>query len=158
MSNFSKGKHAKFISDRSGMEFPYTEMVREWNGSRVHTSEFEPKQPQLQPRAHGADPEGLQNAKPARKEFPTQEFLSNMLPSNPISTTANSSTISISEPSNKRAVSDIIELRNVDGSPGGLAFTVYENSFIISSVTTNSFTFNLNTTTAITEDAGGAVV
>ena len=46
MSNFAKGKHAKFISDRSGMEFPYKEMVTEWNGSKVHISEFEPKQPQ----------------------------------------------------------------------------------------------------------------
>jgi hypothetical protein len=79
MSNFSKGKHAQFISDRSGMAFPYKEMVREWNGSRVHVSEFEPKQPQLEPRAHGADPEGLQNAKPARTEFPTADFL----PTNP---------------------------------------------------------------------------
>ena len=47
MSNLARGKHAKFISDRSGMEFPYTEMVKEWNGSSVHISEFEPKQPQL---------------------------------------------------------------------------------------------------------------
>ena len=44
----SNGKYAQFISDRSGMAFPYKEMVVEWNGSRfVHTSEFEPKQPQL---------------------------------------------------------------------------------------------------------------
>jgi hypothetical protein len=27
--------------------FPYKEMVTEWNGSRVHVSEYEPKQPQL---------------------------------------------------------------------------------------------------------------
>ena len=54
----SSGKYAKFISDRSGMEFPYSEMAIEWNGSRVHISEFEPKQPQLQPRAHAADPQG----------------------------------------------------------------------------------------------------
>ena len=85
MSNFSKGKYAQFISDRSGQAFPYKEMVREWNGSRVHISEFEPKQPQLEPRAHGADPEGLQNAKPARTEFPTQEFL----PHNPFVTASN---------------------------------------------------------------------
>ena len=26
---FVKGKHAKAISDRSGMEFPYNEMVKE---------------------------------------------------------------------------------------------------------------------------------
>jgi hypothetical protein len=154
MSNFAKGKHSKFISDRSGMEFPYSEMVREWNGARVHVSEFEPKQPQLEPKPHGADPQGLPNARPDR----TEPAVASMLPSNPISTTANSSTISISEPNNGRAVSDIIELRNVDGSPGGLAFTVYETSFIISSVTTNTFTFNLNTTAAITENAGGAVV
>ena len=37
----SSGKYAKFISDRSGMEFPYSEMVIEWNGSRVHISEFD---------------------------------------------------------------------------------------------------------------------
>jgi hypothetical protein len=29
------GKYSKFISDRSGMEFPYKEMVIEWNGARV---------------------------------------------------------------------------------------------------------------------------
>jgi hypothetical protein len=43
------------ISDRSGMQFPYNEMVREWNGSIVHYSEFEAKQPQLNPPHHKAD-------------------------------------------------------------------------------------------------------
>ena len=42
------GKHAKAISDRSGMEFPYNEMVTEWNGSVVHISEYEDKHPQLE--------------------------------------------------------------------------------------------------------------
>jgi len=37
---FAKGKYAKAISDRSGMEFPYNEMIREWNGSFVHKSEY----------------------------------------------------------------------------------------------------------------------
>ena len=41
------GKHAKAISDRSGLEFPYREMVTEWNGSFVHKSEFEAKHPQI---------------------------------------------------------------------------------------------------------------
>ena len=27
---YSRGKYAKSISDRSGMEFPYNEMVKEW--------------------------------------------------------------------------------------------------------------------------------
>jgi hypothetical protein len=38
MSNFATGKKAKAISDRSGLAFPYTEMLKEWNGSLVHIS------------------------------------------------------------------------------------------------------------------------
>jgi len=60
----SNGKYAQFISDRSGQAFPYKEMVIEWNGSRVHTSEFEPKHPQLEPKPTPADPQGLANARP----------------------------------------------------------------------------------------------
>ena len=74
MSNFSKGKYAQFISDRSGMAFPYKEMVREWNGSRVHISEYEPKQPQLEPRAHGADPQGLQKQDLQEQNYLQQIF------------------------------------------------------------------------------------
>ena len=33
---YAKGKYAQAISDRSGMAFPYNEMVREWNGMFVH--------------------------------------------------------------------------------------------------------------------------
>ena len=29
----ASGKYSNAISDRSGMEFPYKEMVKEWNGS-----------------------------------------------------------------------------------------------------------------------------
>jgi hypothetical protein len=36
MANLSKGKYAIAISDRSGLQFPYNEMVTEWNGSFVH--------------------------------------------------------------------------------------------------------------------------
>ena len=60
----SKGKYAQFISDRSGQAFPYKEMVIEWNGSRVHISEFEAKHPQLEPKPTTADSQGLQNARP----------------------------------------------------------------------------------------------
>ena len=49
MAKFSSGKYAQFISDRSGLAFPYQEMVVEWTGARVHTSEFEPKSPQITP-------------------------------------------------------------------------------------------------------------
>ena len=63
---YAKGKYAQSISDRSGQAFPYREMVKEWNGSWVHTSEFEAKHPQLDPKPHVADPEALYNARPQR--------------------------------------------------------------------------------------------
>jgi len=77
MASFSSGKYALAISDRSGMAFPYDEMVTEWNGAFVHFSEFEPKQPQLDPTPVSADPQGLEKARPARTEFPTEDFLPN---------------------------------------------------------------------------------
>ena len=80
MAKFAKGKYALAISDRSGQAFPWRQMVTEWNGAFVHTSEYEPKQPQLEPKPTMADPEALQRARPARTEFPTEDFL----PENPI--------------------------------------------------------------------------
>ena len=68
MAKYATGKHAKAISDRSGLEFPYKEMVREWNGSLVHVSEFEPKQPQLEPKPMNGDAISLRNVRPARTE------------------------------------------------------------------------------------------
>ena len=65
MARYATGKHSLRISDRSGAAFPYKEMVKEWNGSIVHVSEFEPKHPQLvQTKKQLADPEALQIAKP----------------------------------------------------------------------------------------------
>ena len=61
---YASGKHALAISDRSGLRFPYSEMVREWNGSLVHYSEYEAKQPQLQPSPVGSDPQALFNPRP----------------------------------------------------------------------------------------------
>ena len=156
MSNFSKGKHAQFISDRSGMAFPYKEMVREWNGSRVHVSEFEPKQPQLEPKPHGADPQGLPMAKPDRTEPATE----NLLPGNPFNITSGSQTITVTEPSHGRTTGNTVVFRNVDGSPGGVAFTVFENSsgFSITVTGTNNYTFTLGSTPTVTETAGGMLV
>ena len=93
MTSFAQGKFALAISDRSGMAFPYNEMVREWNGALVHNSEYEPKQPQLQPKPTNADPQALQRARPARTEFPTEDFL----PNNPF-VTASNTTLKINFP------------------------------------------------------------
>jgi hypothetical protein len=68
MPKYATGKHAKAISDRSGMEFPYKEMVREWNGAFVHVSEFEPKQPQLEPKPLSADGIALRHVRTDRTE------------------------------------------------------------------------------------------
>ena len=62
------GKYAKAISDRSGMEFPFTEMIKEWNGSLVHKSEFEPKHPQHERQRHKPDAQSLKDARPGRVE------------------------------------------------------------------------------------------
>ena len=69
---FAKGKRSLAISDRSGQAFPYTEMVKEWNGSIVHISEYEPKHPQLEPKVYGSDPQGLLDARP--QYFPPNQI------------------------------------------------------------------------------------
>ena len=61
--SYATGKRSQAISDRSGQAFPYKEMVKEWNGSLVHISEFEPKHPQLEPLPKVSDPESLQYAR-----------------------------------------------------------------------------------------------
>ena len=68
MSRYASGKYSLRISDRSGAAFPYKEMVKEWNGSIVHTSEFEPKHPQLERQQHKPDGQSLKDARPARVE------------------------------------------------------------------------------------------
>ena len=94
MSKYATGKHSKAISDRSGMEFPYREMVREWNGSFVHYTEYEPKQPQLEPKPIGGDGVALLNVRPDRTEFPTPDFL----PNNPFSITSGNKIMTVSFP------------------------------------------------------------
>jgi len=70
MAKWATGKRSQAISDRSGMAFPYNEMVKEWNGSLVHTSEFEPKSPQIRRRHFTADAIALQNTRPQKFQQP----------------------------------------------------------------------------------------
>ena len=70
MAKYATGRRSLAISDRSGQAFPYTEMVREWNGSLVHISEFESKHPQIQRRYTTADAIALQNTRPQRFQQP----------------------------------------------------------------------------------------
>ena len=125
MGNTARGKHALFISDRSGLQFPYTEMVREWNGSRVHTSEYEPKQPQLEPRPFTADPQGLMHPRPDRLELPTGDFLE----INPFSTPnllTVGATFEVSQPNSGILVGDFVRLMSIAQplSAAGSAFVI----------------------------------
>jgi len=86
---YARGKYAQAISDRSGMAFPYNEMVREWNGMLVHKSEFENQQPQLEPRSHGGDAQWWQNISSDR----TENDVAQLLPHDPFTTYAASSGI-----------------------------------------------------------------
>ena len=105
---FAKGKYAKAISDRSGMEFPYDEMIKEWNGSFVHISEYEARHPQDEPRHYGAEGHGLRDARPAR----TENEVARMLEPNPFETIAASSgIINVYEKSHGRSTSDTVRFR-----------------------------------------------
>jgi|TARA_E500000318_G_scaffold110709_1_gene126944 hypothetical protein len=64
MAGYARGKYAKAISDRSGVSFPYKEMIKEWNGSLVHKTEYESKHPQLSPKPVAADAVALRDARP----------------------------------------------------------------------------------------------
>ena len=94
MGKYASGKRSLAISDRSGMAYPYTEMVREWNGSLVHTSEYEAKQPQLEP-------------KPASK---TSLIL---LPNNPFESIiyAGTTYINVFSPNHQRAAGSVVRFR-----------------------------------------------
>ena len=77
--SFARGKFAFFISNRSGMKFPYRERIKEWNGSIVHKSEYEEKHPQLDPHRSVVDAEALRDARPDTKDInPVENLLVNV--------------------------------------------------------------------------------
>ena len=144
MTTFSQGKYALAISDRSGMAFPYNEMVREWNGAWVHMSEYEPKSPQLDPKPTSADPQALQRARPARTEFGTQDFL----PLNPF-TTASNTTLTVLFPEGSLQVNDVLRFTAVKEAVGGVTVDEFQlqttlNGDITSSATTITLTDGSN--------------
>ena len=133
MTSFSQGRFALAISDRSGMAFPYNEMVREWNGALVHNSEYEPKQPQLQPKPTNADPQALQRARPARTEFATEDFLPDnafqLNPAPPVLVPTQTA-LRISAPNSGLVNGDHVRFRNIKTplirADGSIYYTVVE--------------------------------
>ena len=109
MGKYASGKYALAISDRSGMAFPYSEMVREWNGSLVHYSEFEAKQPQLNPKPVGSDPQALYNPRPQ----PASKVSLILLNPNPFTSIIYSSTtyVNIFSEDHQRKAGDVVRFR-----------------------------------------------
>ena len=109
MGKYVSGNRALAISDRSGMAFPYTEMVREWNGSLVHTSEYEAKQPQLEPKPVGSDPQALFNPRPQ----PASKTSLILLGNNPFTSIISGGTtyVNIFSEDHQRKAGDIVRFR-----------------------------------------------
>ena len=149
---FARGKHSKAISDRSGLEFPYTEMVKEWNGMFVHTSEYEPKQPQLDPKPKGSDPQGLLNARPARAETAVPR----LLPLNPFTLTSGSQVIKVNEPNHGRSTSDRVRFRDAQNianiTPAIINLAI---GYVITKTDDNNYTFDAGNTASKTISGGG---
>ena len=124
MGTFAKGKQAYAISDRSGMRFPYREMVREWNGFLVHYSEYEEKQPQLDPKPVGSDPQALRN--PRVQQADTPQLI--LLTPNPFETVIYNGVtyINVYSQDHQRSTGDVVRLRGpaqvINAGTGG-AFT-----------------------------------
>jgi hypothetical protein len=153
MSSFASGKKSKAISDRSGVAFPYNEMVKEWNGSFVHISEFESKHPQIEPNAHKADSQGLQDARPDR----TETAAPNLLKTNSFKTgTSGTSAITVTEESHGRSSSDTVRFYDV-GSFDGITATNINRAagYTITKVDDNTYTFTVATDTATTGNTTG---
>ena len=150
---YSRGKYAKSISDRSGMEFPYNEMVKEWNGARVHRSEYEPKTSQDHPRKHSADKESLQYVRTDRDESEVEHKLT----LNPFRFTASSATISVFEPGHGRSSSDTVRFRDVRGHIFGADVDELEDSdgYSITKTDSDFYTFAVSTAAGTTGNGGG---
>ena len=153
MSNFSSGKRAKAISDRSGMAFPYREMLKEWNGSFVHQSEFETKHPQIEVKVHKPDRQSLQNARSDRDE----SAVPNILPLNAFKTASSgTSVITVTEPNHGRSSSDTVRFYDVSSFDGITATNITRAAgYTITKVDDNSYTFTVATDTATSGNLRG---
>ena len=131
MTTFASGKHALAVSDRSGQVFPYLEMVREWNGAWVHYSEYEQKQPQLNPKPTSADPQALTRARPARTALPTPAPLDD----NPFTTEAGT-TVIVNQNRHQRSTGDAVRFYQVKDPVGGVAVSTFElNTTLATTIT-----------------------
>ena len=130
MARYAQGKYALAVSDISGQSFPWNEMVTQWNGLFVHYSEFESKQPQLNPYPHQADPTALGKV---RVQQPSPDAL-RWLGYNPLTTyAAASGLINVYSVDHQRTYGETIRFR---GSPttGGTSGTLEDGVFVFADI------------------------
>lgn len=155
MTSFATGKKSWAVSDRSGQRFPYIEMVKEWNGSFVHISEYEPKQPQLEPKLPGNDPQGLLDARPDR----TEPAVIVQLPYNPFLSTAGSSTLLINDPGHGNKIGNSIIIYDPSAGNGFTINTLTTTlGYTLTSVSSDSYSINLPTTATASGFFGGGTI
>jgi hypothetical protein len=156
MGKYASGKHALAISDRSGMVFPYSEMVREWNGFLVHTSEYEPKQPQLEPKPVGSDPQALYNPRPQ----PASKASLILLTNNPFTSVIYSGTtyVNVFSENHQRAAGSIVRFRGppvvTSPGPGGDNPDDLKNLQAFATIPTFDNVSDLNSATGFTINLG----
>ena len=152
MGKYASGKYALAISDRSGMAFPYSEMVREWNGSLVHYSEFEAKQPQLSPKPVGSDPQALYNPRPQ----PASKVSLILLNPNPFTSIIYGGTtyVNIFSEDHQRKAGDIVRFRGppvvTTAGPGGDDSADLKNLQAFGNIPTFDNVSDLNNATGFT--------
>jgi len=130
MARYAQGKYALAVSDISGQSFPWNEMVTQWNGLFVHYSEFESKQPQLNPYPHQADPTALGKV---RVQQPAPDAL-RWLGYNPFQTfAAASGIILVNQVDHQRTYGETVRFR---GSPttGGTSGTLADGVFVFANI------------------------
>ena len=155
MTTYATGKKSWAVSDRSGQRFPYHEMVKELNGLFVHTSEYEPKHPQLEPKIPGNDPQGLLNARPDRIE----PAVIVKLGYNPLYSTAGSSTVAINDPGHGTKIGNsIIIINPLAGNGFTIAALSTTKGFTVTSVDLNTYNINLTNVATANGFFGGGTI
>lgn len=146
MGKFSSGKHAYFISDRSGQRYRYKDARREWTGAIVGPDEYEPKHPQLFPVRNVVDVQALRDARPDRTEPAVQQLLrKNAFASG----SSGSSVITVTEINHGRTTADTVRFRSVHGFDGFSTSNLANSSgYSITVVDTDTYTFTAGSETA----------
>jgi hypothetical protein len=75
---FASGRYAIAICDICGMQYPYKSLRIQWNGIFACPECWSPKEPQLDPPYHAADPQALFNPRPE-----SNKILEAQLPAGP---------------------------------------------------------------------------